>query len=61
MILEGTFLKSEKVKIDFYAKSINLKVLSYLPKIKTEDALSKAFSVINISLPVFNSSDVITN
>jgi hypothetical protein len=61
MILEGTFLKSEKVKIDFYAKSINLKVLSYLSKIKTEDALSKAFSVINISLPVFNSSDVITN
>lgn len=34
-ILEGSFTKTEKAKTDFYAKCVNLKLLSYLPRIES--------------------------
>lgn len=59
-ILEGTFAKTDKAKLNFYGKSINLKILSYLPRIKSEDSLAKVYSLINATLPVFNSKDAIS-
>lgn len=59
-ILEGSFTKTEKAKTDFYAKSVNLKILLYLPKISSDDVVTKIFSLINSTLPVFNNTDPIS-
>lgn len=56
-ILEGAFSKTENAKTDFYQKSMNLKILSYLSRIKGEDAITRVFSLLNCTLPVFSSSD----
>jgi hypothetical protein len=53
-ILEGAFLKTEKAKGEFYVKAINLKIISYLPRIESQEAIDKTFSLLNATLPVFN-------
>ena len=59
-ILEGTFSKSDKTKTNFYGNSVNLKLLTYLPKIKSEESLAKVFSLLNATLPAFSSKDQIS-
>jgi hypothetical protein len=59
-ILEGTFDKVPKAKVDFYSKAINLKILNFLPKITQAENQIKVFSLINASLPVFSPSDNLT-
>ena len=53
-LLEGTFQKTDKAKKDFYEKAVNLKVLSYLQRVKEEKIIMKIFSLINSTLPVLN-------
>ena len=58
-MIEGTFHKTEKSKKDFYVKAVNLKILSYLPRLEDEEAVLKTFSLINKTLPVFNNTEPI--
>lgn len=56
-ILEGTFSKTDRVKQDFYLKMVNLKIISYLPRLESEEAIFQTFSLLNSTLPVFNNTD----
>jgi hypothetical protein len=52
-ILQGTFEKATKAKVDFYAKSINFKILSFLPRLADPEDQLRVFQLINATLPVF--------
>lgn len=52
-ILQGTFEKANKAKADFYAKSINFKILSFLPRLADQEDQLRVFQLINATLPVF--------